>query len=140
LDRLRCSHCGGRQPRYSLRGLSLLLVLLDALVDFVGEREFVVHVARVGVVGVGADLEVLLVLKLQDLLSLRRAIALVLNLLHHRTDLLLVRIVVLRQQLYEFVVRDEVAADHGEYQTAVVADVLAIIQRVEHVGHHRALA
>src|SRR5829696_8582033 len=137
---LKCSHSGEQYPCDSLGGLSLLLVLLDALVDVVGELEFVVHVARVGVVGVRADLEVLLVLKLQDLLAPRRAVALVLNLLHHCPDLLLVRIVVLRQQLHELVVGDEVAADHGEYQAAIVAYVLAVVQRVQHVGHHWALA
>jgi hypothetical protein len=35
---------------------------------------------------------------------------------------------------------DEVAADHREDETTVVAYVLAVVQRVEHVAHHRALA
>jgi hypothetical protein len=35
--------------------------------------------------------------------------------------------VVLGQQLHELVVGDEVAADHGEYQTTIVAYVFAIM-------------
>ena len=47
--------------------------------------------------------------------------------LRHRPDLLLVRVVVLRQQIHELVVGDEVTADHGEHQSTVVAYVLAVI-------------
>jgi hypothetical protein len=41
--------------------------------------------------------------------------------------------------LHELLGAHEVASDHGEDQPAVVADVLTVVQRIEHVAHHRAL-
>src|SRR5437763_237944 len=55
------------KPSLRLLVLGLLLVvLLDVLVDIVGEAQLAVEVAAVGVVGVGDDREVLLRLPLQD--------------------------------------------------------------------------
>jgi hypothetical protein len=48
--------------------------------------------------------------------------------------------VILRQQLYELVVGNEVTSNHGEDETAVVTYIFTAIQRVEHVTHHRTLA
>jgi hypothetical protein len=116
------------------------LVHPDALVDLVGKLQLLVRVAGVRVVGVRAELEALLALVPQDLLLLPQwALALLLHLLHHSADLPLVRIMVLRQELYELIFAYEVTSDHGEDQPAVVANVLAILQCVKHVAHHRAL-
>jgi hypothetical protein len=44
--------------------LSFLLILLDVLVDLVGELQLVIYLAGVGVVSIRADREVLLPLSL----------------------------------------------------------------------------
>ena len=51
--------------------MPFFLVLLDVLVDFVGELQLVVDVAGVRVVGVRADWEVLLLLPLENPLAAR---------------------------------------------------------------------
>src|SRR3712207_1610770 len=70
---------GQRRPGRASGSLPLFLVLLDALVDFVRKLQLGVRIARIRVVGIGTDREVLLALELQDLLAPRRAVTLILH-------------------------------------------------------------
>jgi hypothetical protein len=107
--------------------LPFFLVLLDVLVDFVGELQLVVDVAGVRVVGVRADWEVLLLLPLENPLAARWIITPLLDLLSQRAGLVIIGVAVLSEPLYQFVLLREVVGHHGEGMPPVVADVLSFI-------------
>ena len=77
-----------------LGGLSFFLVLLDILVELVREGELIVDVAGVRVVGSRADLEILLLLPLQDLVAPGWVLALLLDLMHQSAGPVLVEVAV----------------------------------------------
>src|SRR5215212_133788 len=124
-----------KSPRFDF----FFLVLLDALVQFVGELQLAVDVASIRVIWVRTDLEVLRRLPLQDPIPPGRAVAFRLDLLHHRPNVTFVSVPVLRQKHHELFIVHEMTCDHDKGQPAVVANVLAPSQGLHHVVHQRAL-
>jgi hypothetical protein len=120
--------------------LSFFLVLLNVLVDLVGEGEFVVNIAGIRVIRVRTYLEILLLLPLKDAIAPRRVVALLLDLLHEGACLVLIGVAVFGKKLHQLLVVHEVACDHGERQPAEVADVLAPVQGFQQIVYHRALS
>jgi len=114
------------------------LVLLDALVYFVRELQLTVDAASVLVIEVRANVVILRRLPLQDPIPLGRTAALLLDVLHHRPNVPFVRVLVLRQKPHELFVVHEVRCNHDR-EPAVVADVLAPSQGLQHVVRYRAL-
>src|SRR4051812_18878395 len=75
----------------------LLVVLLDVLVDALGEGQVAVDVAGIWIIGIRDDREVLLALPLQDALPARRVVVSAGNLTHHRTGFLFREVLVVRE-------------------------------------------
>src|SRR5215217_5616511 len=131
---------GGCPPIAGRRSLLrfLLPVFLDILIHLIRECKLVVDVAGVRVVGVWADGEVLLSLPLEDTLAARRVVAPLLDLLDEGASLMFIGVAVPREQFHQLLIVNEVACDHSERQPAIVADILALVERVQQVTHHRA--
>lgn len=116
------------------------LVVLNVVVDLIGELEVSVEVTAVGVFGVGEDGEVLLGLPLEDAVALGWVVVAAFDLAEHEESLVVREVFVKGEVAEDFFVGEEVAGDHGEDEAAVVADIFADLEGVEEVGHHGVFA
>ena len=95
------SPAGKRATNLRFAGdLFFCAVLLNILQDLLRHIELDVNIAGVRVIGVRADLEILLGLPLQDLIAVGWVVAFLTNLLDHRPDLALVGVLVLGHDLH----------------------------------------
>jgi hypothetical protein len=124
----------------STRVEPLLPIRLDVLVDRFGEAQVAVEVARGWVVWCRAEREILNLLPLQDLLAGRRVVGVLGNLLHECLGLPLIDPAPLPEEPDQIVRVEEIVADDGHGQAAVVTDVFALGLRVQQGGHHRTLS
>src|SRR6266496_2428496 len=99
----------------------LLVIALNALVHRRREIQVLVDVARIRIVA-RADRKILLLLELHDLLTARRAVAMLLHLHHQRAGLLFVEAFALAKLLHQLLIVEEMARDYREDQPAEVAD------------------
>lgn len=114
----------------------LFLVLLDVLVDGLREFEIAIDVAAIGVVGVREDGEFLLRLSGEDAIAPGRVVVAAFYLAQQGGSFFGIGAGVFREPLEHCFSGQEVVRNHGEDEPAVVADVLAGVERVEKVIHH----
>ena len=118
----------------------LFLVVADVLIYLRWKLEIAIHIPAVRIVGLGQNREILLTLPLQNSFAAGWIVVARFGLAEHEGGLLFGEVFVEGEVAEDFLMRKEVAGDHGEDESAVVADVFAGLEGVEEVGHHGVFA